>query len=88
MKSIIILLWIRAVHRQVLKGHIENVQSFIRGNVIEVMSAISNYDYIVRTKMNRPKNAKCLHHSIQNEIIYILSTIILSKISKEIKESV
>lgn len=52
------------------------------------MSAISNFDDKVKTKINRLKNAKCLHHSIQNEIIYIMSTIILSKISKEIKESV
>lgn len=88
MKAIIISLRMLAVQGQALRGHIENEQSFNRGNFIEVMSAISNFDDVVKTKMNGPKNARYLHHSIQNEIVHIMSTMILSKISKEIKESV
>lgn len=38
--------------------------------------------------MNEPKNSRYLHHSIQNEIIHVISTTSLSKIPKEIKESI
>lgn len=88
MKAIIIVLRILAVQGQALRGHIENEYSFNRGNFIEVMSAICNFDDLVETKINGPKNAKYLHHLILNEIIHIMSTMILSKISKEIKESI
>lgn len=53
-----------------------------------MMNSISLFDDVVKKKMTGPKNARYLHHSIQTEIIHIMSNMILKKISLEIKESV
>lgn len=87
MKAIIISVRILAVQEQALRGHIENTSSLNQGNFIEVINVIRNFDHVVKTKINGPKNARYLHHSIQNKIIHIISTI-LSKITNEIKESI
>lgn len=64
------------------------MSSLNRGNFIEIINCIGSFDDIIKTKINGPKNARYLHHSIQNEIIHIISTMILNKISMEISNSV
>lgn len=88
MKAIIISLRYLAIQGQALRGHNEKESSLNRGNFIEIMNCIGSFDDIIKTKINGPKNARYLHHSIQNEIIHIMSTMILNKISMEISTSV
>lgn len=52
------------------------------------MNTIGLFDDIVKNKINGPKNARYLHHSIQVEIIHNMANMILNKISSEVIESV
>lgn len=76
------------IQGQALRGHNESQSSFNRGNFIEMMHSTSVLDDVIKKKMTEPKNARYLHHSIQSEIIHIMSNIIKKKISLEIKESI
>lgn len=84
MKSIILSVRMLAIQGSAFRGHRENEQSLNRGNFIEIMNLIASFDDTVHKKINGPKNARYLHHSIQTEIIHIMANIILSKISYEI----
>lgn len=77
-----------AIQGQGFRGHNENDTSLNRGNFIEMMNTIGLFDDIVKNKINGPKNARYLHHSIQVEIIHIMANMILNRISSEVKESV
>jgi len=50
------------------------------------MNVIASFNDIVKKKITGPKKARYLHHSIQNEIIHIMASMILKKISSEVKE--
>jgi len=84
MKSIILSVRMLAIQGSAFRDHRENEQSLNRGNFIEIMNLIASFDDTVHKKINGPKNARYLHHSIQTEIIHIMANIILSKISYEI----
>lgn len=49
------------------------------------MNIISHFDNLVKKKIYDPRIAR--HHSIQNEIIYIMSNMIINNIFSEINES-
>lgn len=88
MKAIIVSLRMLAIQGQAFRGHNENEGSVNRGNFIEMMNCIGLFDEVVKNKINGPKNARYLHHSIQAEIIQIMTNMILNKIASEVKESV
>lgn len=84
MKSIILSVRMLAIQGNAFRGHRENEESLNRGNFIELMNIIASFDNIVHKKMNGPKNARYLHHSIQTEVVHIMAKMILSKISSEV----
>ena len=70
------------------RGHRENSDSLNRGNFIELLSMLGNFDEIIQKKLEScPSNAKYIHHDIQNEIINIMAGMITSEISEEVKDA-
>lgn len=70
------------------RGHREDNESVNRGNFLELLSLLSNFDEIVKKKIaDLPGNAKYTHHDIQNEIINIMANMIKVEISDEIKNA-
>ena len=70
------------------RGHRENSDSLHRGNFIELLSMLGNFDEIIQKKLEScPSNAKYIHHNIQNEIINIMAGMITSEISEEVKDA-
>ncbi|XP_060873504.1 uncharacterized protein LOC132947264 [Metopolophium dirhodum] len=69
------------------RGHLENESSINQGNFLELMKVISLFDNVVKKKINGPKNARYLHHSIQKELIHIMASMIINKISSELDKS-
>jgi len=88
LEAIIISLRMLAIQGSAFRGHIETKDSLNKGNFLELMNVIANFNDIVKKKITGPKNARYLHHSIQNEIIHIMASMILKKISSEVKECV
>ncbi|KAL4083469.1 hypothetical protein QTP88_028785 [Uroleucon formosanum] len=87
MEAIIISLRMLAIQGIAFRGHIENESSINQGNFLELMKVISLFDNVVKKKMNGPKNARYLHHSIQKELIHIMASMIINKISSELEKS-
>ena len=70
------------------RGHRENSDSLNRGNFIELLSMLNNFDEIIQKKLEScPSNAKYIHHDIQSEIINIMAGMITSEISEEVKDA-
>ncbi|XP_008178672.1 zinc finger MYM-type protein 1-like [Acyrthosiphon pisum] len=85
MKSIILSVRMLAIQGSAFRGHRENEESLNRGNFIDVMNLIASFDDTVYKKLNGPKNARYLHHSIQTEVVHIMANkMVLNKISYEI----
>ncbi|KAL4090205.1 hypothetical protein QTP88_025104 [Uroleucon formosanum] len=87
MEAIIISLRMLAIQGIAFRGHIENESSINQGNFLELMKVISLFDNVVKKKINGPKNARYLHHSIQKELIHIMASMIINKISSELEKS-
>ncbi|KAL4090975.1 hypothetical protein QTP88_025725 [Uroleucon formosanum] len=87
MEAIIISLRMLAIQGIAFRGHIENESSINQGNFLELMKVISIFDNVVKKKMNSPKNARYLHHSIQKELIHIMASMTINKISSELEKS-
>ncbi|KAL1439208.1 hypothetical protein MTO96_001304 [Rhipicephalus appendiculatus] len=59
-----------------------------RGNFVELLNLFAKYDNIVGKKLKGgAANAKYVHHSIQDQILEILSHITLTSIKEEMKSS-
>ncbi|KAL4127358.1 hypothetical protein QTP88_011532 [Uroleucon formosanum] len=87
MEAIIISLRMLAIQGIAFRGHIENESSINQGNFLELMKVISLFDNVVKKKMNGPKNARYFHHSIQKELIHIMASMIINKISSDLEKS-
>ncbi|XP_060879641.1 zinc finger MYM-type protein 1-like [Metopolophium dirhodum] len=87
MEAIIISLRMLAIQGIAFRGHLENESSINQGNFLELMKVISLFDNVVKKKINGPKNARYLHHSIQKELIHIMASMIINKISSELDKS-
>lgn len=68
----------------VQRGHWEGESSSNRGNFLETLHLIADYDGIVRTKLSGPRNAKYTQPSIQNEILGIMAKTVRVKIKEDI----
>lgn len=70
------------------RGHDEGATSENKGNFVELLNLFAKYDEIVAKKLKGgAANAKYVHHSIQDQILEILSHITLTSIKEEIKSS-
>jgi len=87
MEAIIIFLRMLAIQGIAFRGHLENESSINQENFLELMKVISLFDNVVKKKMNGPKNARYLHHSIQKELIHIMASMIINKIFSELDKS-
>jgi hypothetical protein len=83
MEAIIISLKMSAIQGIAFRGYLENEFSIYQGNFLELMKVL----IILLKKMNGPKNARYLHHSIQKELIHIMASMIINKISSELDKS-
>ncbi|KAL1428058.1 hypothetical protein MTO96_000395 [Rhipicephalus appendiculatus] len=69
------------------RGHDEGATSENKGNFVELLN-FAKYDDIVGKKLKGgAANAKYVHHSIQDQILEILSHITLTSIKEEMKSS-
>ncbi|KAL3201357.1 hypothetical protein MRX96_042957 [Rhipicephalus microplus] len=75
--------------RESLRGaHDESARSENKGNFVELLNLFAKYDDIIGKKLNGgAANAKYVHHSIQDQILEILSHITLTSIKEEMKSS-
>ncbi|KAL3182541.1 hypothetical protein MRX96_007215 [Rhipicephalus microplus] len=70
------------------RGHDESARSENKGNFVELLNSFAKYDDIIGKKLNGgAANAKYVHHSIQDQILEILSHITLTSIKEEMKSS-
>lgn len=69
------------------RGHDESESSLNKGNFIELLNLCAKRDVRLKNKIEcLPKNAKYIHHSIQNQLFSVMSQLVLLSISNEIKE--
>uniref|UniRef100_A0A667WAX6 TTF-type domain-containing protein n=1 Tax=Myripristis murdjan TaxID=586833 RepID=A0A667WAX6_9TELE len=70
------------------RAHREDDGSGNRGNFVELLSVIGQFDKTVAKKLEEnPGNAKYTHHDIQNEILGVMADMVRRQISTEIKEA-
>lgn len=69
------------------RGHCEVGSSLNKGNFLEIMELLSEKDSVIKSHLSS-KSAKYTSPSIQNELLEIMSQIILSEICVEIRQSV
>ena len=68
------------------RGHNEDVSSNNRGNYIELVNLLGEFDEKIDTHLKNATVFKGTSSSIQNELIEIVSTIMLEKIKTELNE--
>lgn len=70
------------------RGHREGEDSENKGNFLEVLNLISEFDTTVAKKLkDNPQNAKYTHKDIQNEIFQVMADMVRNDISAEIREA-
>ena len=56
-----------------------------RGNFLEILSAFCVHHKFIKEKLNGPRNAQCIHHSVQDSILSILANSVRQNILEELK---
>ena len=70
------------------RGDDEGSESLNRGNFLELLELCARRDSRFKAKIDiLPKNAKYTHHTIQNDLFYVMSKLVLETIAKEVKEA-
>lgn len=70
------------------RGDDEGAESLNRGNFLELLELCARRDTRFKAKIDvLPKNAKYTHHTIQNDLFYVMSKLVLETIAKEVKEA-
>ncbi|XP_050540287.1 uncharacterized protein LOC126904924 [Daktulosphaira vitifoliae] len=70
------------------RGDDEGSESLNRGNFLELLELCARRDARFKAKIDiLPKNAKYTHHTIQNDLFYVMSKLVLETIAKEVKEA-
>ena len=88
MKTIIELLLYCAFQEISLRGHREGVNSRNKGNFLELVDIVSNHDSVVKNRLHvGPRNALYTSHSIQDELLKILSNNVVHTICEQVKEA-
>lgn len=68
-----------------LRGHRENQEALNKGNFLELLQLISSYDPEIKRRLDElPRNAKLTSPDIQNEILEIAASLIISKIKGDL----
>ena len=59
-----------------------------RGNFLELLNVIAKFDITTSNRLTSgPRNAKYVHHDIQNELIHIMASMVREKISEEVRQA-
>ena len=70
------------------RGHREDAESENKGNFVELLNVIGEFDQTVAKKLkDNPRNAKYTHKDIQNEIFEIMADMVRNEISEETREA-
>ncbi|KAL4153302.1 hypothetical protein QTP88_001153 [Uroleucon formosanum] len=70
------------------RGDNEGAESPYRGNFLELLKLCARRDTTFKAKIDvLPKNAKYTHHTIENDLFYVTSKLVLETIAKEVKEA-
>uniref|UniRef100_A0A3B4VHH5 DUF4371 domain-containing protein n=1 Tax=Seriola dumerili TaxID=41447 RepID=A0A3B4VHH5_SERDU len=85
-KTIADVLLCTATQNIAQRGHRESEYSGNRGNFLAIMELIAKHDPLVKWKMEH-SNAKYTSHSIQNEILEVLTEMVRNDIVEEVKQS-
>uniref|UniRef100_A0A8C3T1M7 DUF4371 domain-containing protein n=1 Tax=Chelydra serpentina TaxID=8475 RepID=A0A8C3T1M7_CHESE len=75
-------------NREFMRAVVESLchTSFDRGNFLEVLRLLSNFNSVVKKKLSDgPGNAEYVHCDIQNEVMDIMANMIRKQISEEVK---
>ena len=56
-----------------------------RGNFLEILSAFCVHDKVIKEKLNGPRNAQYIHHSVQDSILSILANSVRQDILEVLK---
>ena len=84
-KTIAEIILFCAMHDMPLRGHVEDGRTIKKGLFLDFVQYTANHDHHFRGKMALiPNNAKYLSPDIQNEILQILSDMVLSAIHNEV----
>jgi hypothetical protein len=82
------VLFLTATQGIAQRGHNEGEESLNRGNFLEILSLIAEYNEEIRKKIeSQPRNAKYTSPEVQNEIIQIGANLVLEQISTELQKS-
>lgn len=66
----------------------EGAESLNRWNFLELLELCARRDTRFKAKIDvLPKNAKYTHHTIQNDLFYVMSKLGLETIAKEVKKA-
>jgi hypothetical protein len=73
----------------VFRGHDETLDSKNRGNFLEMIKILESYNDKVASVVlkNTPKFAKYISHTIQKEILQVITSKVLDKIREDIRDS-
>uniref|UniRef100_H3B6V4 TTF-type domain-containing protein n=1 Tax=Latimeria chalumnae TaxID=7897 RepID=H3B6V4_LATCH len=86
MQAVVESLGFTACQTTAQRAHREDEQSTNRGNFLELLHLLGNFDSVVKKKLSDgPGNAKYVHHDIQNEVVDIMANMIRKQISEEVK---
>lgn len=70
------------------RGDDEGAESLNRENFLELLELCARRDTRFKAKIDvLPKNAKYTHYTIQNDLFYVISKLVLETIAKEVKEA-
>ena len=78
-----------AIHDMLLFGHVEDGSATKKGIFLDLVQYTANHDHHFQEKMALiPNNAKYLSPDIQNEVLQILSDMVLSAIHNEVANAI
>lgn len=69
------------------RGNDESSISENKGNLLELLEFLKNFDEGVKKKLTRPQNAKYTSASVQNELLFITANLVLDAISDEVRQA-
>ena len=87
LKAIVKVLRLTASQKIAQRGHREGESSSNKGNFLEILHLVADYDDIVQSRLNGPRNARYTHPSIQNELLEIMAKIVRSQIREDISQA-
>jgi hypothetical protein len=87
LEVIVKVLRLMASQKITQRGHREGESSSNKGNFFEILHLVADYEDIVQSRLNGPRNARYTHPSIQNELLEIMAKVVRSQIREDISQA-